>query len=160
MPKKLSMTGLKVELENWHRERFEGIDSNFMPYFSKGGWEGWLQVEWAMYLNSQDYDVLREEPIYNNNQRADLVINKNIPRGDNQVFNNIAIEIKCQSIYNSQDQFLESVKSDINKLEELRYYWSKLMVVVAIDDNILNLLRRENFLIRMHTNLAFGYRSV
>ena len=58
------------------------------------------------------------------------------------------------------EEFLESVKSDINKLEELRYYWSKLMVVVAIDDNILNLLRRENFLIRMHTNLAFGYRSV
>ena len=120
----LTVKGFIDELNKWMNTRVKSLPKYGQPFYSQGGWEGWIQVELAMWLTAKGYDVMREERIYDNKYyRADLVINPNIPNATT-----IAIEIKCQSIYSNINTFLKSATNDINKLESLDDSWNAIIL--------------------------------
>lgn len=90
---------------------------SFKNYFPlKGGWEAWVQADYAAYVLSWNstVDILREVPIYvNPRQRVDWLFNNN-----DVVTSKLAIEIKCQS-FDNRDAFTAGVGADIAKLNQL-----------------------------------------
>lgn len=82
------------------------IDPQFEQHtslYSKGGWEGWAQVEAAKYFMNKGIPVDRELNV--DGKRIDLLINK-------EWF----VELKCHSIENSQN-LIPGVIKDMIKLQ-------------------------------------------
>lgn len=96
--------------------------------YTQGGWEGWVQVELTKYLynNYPKIEVCREFPLYGNSKRVDLFINKSL-----------AVEIKCQSIYNGE-KILEGVEKDCEKMQSLNGNVEKIVIFFLIDRNSIN----------------------
>lgn len=155
------MTGLTnqqllQEIINWMYSRVARLPDYGQPFFSQGGWEGWIQVELAMYLTSRDYDVVRESRIYNmNNYRADLVVNSNI----NGV-KNIAVEIKCQSIYSQQYLQLNTYEHDIQRLKLLGTDWNAIMLIFVVEPNLSDLLSRNGYAYFTTPNMTLCYKEI
>lgn len=80
-------------------------DENALALYSKGGWEGWAQVEIARYLLKNAVEVDREKNV--EGARIDLHIN-----------DEWYVELKCQSIENSE-RLLPGVAKDIVKLDSI-----------------------------------------
>jgi hypothetical protein len=100
-------------LLEWCKFRGDSL-KNYFPL--KGGWEAWVQADYAAYVLSYDstVDILREVPIYNNaQQRCDWLYNNTSVN----VTDKIAIEIKCQS-FDNRDAFTAGVAADIAKLNQ------------------------------------------
>lgn len=114
----------------------------------KGGWEAWVQAEVAAYLLHQNsaYDVLREQPIYQNGrQSVDWLLNDS----SMSVVNKIAIELKCQSLGNSQ-AFIQGVQHDIVKLNigNLKPEYQNCqrgMMVIYFDSQARDWVLQNNF---------------
>jgi hypothetical protein len=97
----------------WCKFRGESL-KNYFPL--KGGWEAWVQADYAAYVLgwNSTVDILREVPIYQNpKQRVDWLFNNTDPT----VTQKIAIEIKCQS-FDNRDAFTAGVGADILKLSQ------------------------------------------
>lgn len=152
------MTNLKAELKNWIEIRFAQIPDYGLPFFSQGGWEGWLQVELAMYLTSKGYDVIRESRIYDNtNFRADLVLNTIL--NTNRI---IGVEIKCQSIYLQPCEVIKKIEEDILKLKELGNVWNGLIIVAVVSDEFLQILKNGGFecYVNSYRTMALCFKAV
>ena len=84
----------------------------------KGGWEAWVQADFAAYLVQKDglfpdqapIPIQREYPI--NNQKIDLFFGATVENG-------FFAEIKCQS-FGNWDAFTNGLMDDVNKLNELQ----------------------------------------
>lgn len=111
----LSFDQFRTFLEAWALYRRD----EFQYYFPlKGGWELWVQADYAAYVLRQDstYDILREVPIYTDPyQKVDWLFNDQ----DTDKTKRIAVEIKCQS-FNNWQAFVPGIEDDINKLQQSR----------------------------------------
>jgi hypothetical protein len=103
----------------WAEEKSDMIQ---FAYNTKGGWEGWAQVELAArlykdhgykYGPNQQSKIVREVPIYTSSNRsaADIAIYKN---GD-PAQGALIFELKCES-YKSTDKFKKNVLLDWEKV--------------------------------------------
>ena len=156
--KEITMTNLKTELKNWIEEKFSLIPDYGLPFFSLGGWEGWLQVEFAMHLTNNGYDVIRESRIYGNTRyRADLVLNETLNK--NRI---IGVEIKCQSIYLQPVDIIKMIEEDYNKLRTLGNVWNGLIIVAVISKELFDILQKDGYecYINSHGNMALCFKSV
>lgn len=116
----------------WENERLVRLPAEKLPFFSQGGWEGWLQVELAMYFTGANYNVVREQHAYNDNRRADLVFNNQIPG-----VADIVVEIKCESInVEKAEDFCWKVLVDEFKLSTLPNGKCGLMLVGATEPEL------------------------
>jgi hypothetical protein len=100
-------------LFDWCTFRGDSL-KNYFPL--KGGWEAWVQADYAAYVLEKDstVDILREIPIYQNpKQRVDWLFNNSDP----DVTKKIAIEIKCQS-FDNYNAFTAGVYDDMAKLSQ------------------------------------------
>lgn len=100
-------------LIRWCKFRGDSL-KNYFPL--KGGWEAWVQADYAAYVLEWDstVDILREVPIYKNGrQRVDWLFNNTDPA----VAKKMAIEIKCQS-FDNRDAFTAGVAADALKLAQ------------------------------------------
>lgn len=79
--------------------------NNYSALYSKGGWEGWAQVEAAKYFATQGIPIDRELNV--KGKRIDLYIAQEW-----------LVELKCQSIQNSE-KLIPGVVKDMIKLEEI-----------------------------------------
>ena len=140
--KPLLVNDFQLELNEWCANRFATIPDYGQPFFQQGGWEGWLQVELAMFLTAKGYDVVREDKIYNANKRADLVLNENCATVYRPI---IAVEIKCQSIYINSDDFYKLICDDIEKMKSLPDGIRGVMLVGVVDSEFANYLAEEGF---------------
>jgi hypothetical protein len=94
-------------------------------YRLKGGWEGWLQVEFA--LAAQDYQIDREQAQYpDSGERVDVYrFGKNM---------DVAIEFKCES-FGQNRRFYDSLMDDVLKLKKLPLGHYGVLVGVVTDKN-------------------------
>lgn len=127
-------------LQMWCNSRLSNIPAHALPFFSKGGWEGWTQVELAMYFTSYGYDVTREVPCYNGSYlRADLVFNRTINQKEE-----IVVELKCQSVYTP---ITELISKDVQKLSENLYpYQKRVMVVLVIEADLEEIMNKDGYI--------------
>jgi len=86
-------------------------------YEQKGGWEGWMQVELALYLasNYPHINVRREENVYSNNPklRADILFKKRMGWE--------IVELKCESLFQDLEgftRFASTFKNDLIKVHD------------------------------------------
>lgn len=66
------LEGVTLELARYLRDNADRIHK---ARLQKGGWEAWLQVEIATAFSKpmgMEYDILREQPIYDRQQRVDI----------------------------------------------------------------------------------------
>lgn len=95
----------------------------------KGGWEAWVQADFAAYIISTEsffpdietIPIQREYPI--NNQRIDLFFGQAPENG-------LFVEIKCQS-FGNWDNFKTGLTDDANKLVELQNVAAQSNVQIA-----------------------------
>lgn len=83
-------------------------------YSLKGGWEGWAQVELALYLQKvlSGSTIEREMAVYaGNTQLADLVITGETINPENTAI----IELKCRN--SGHANFARTVKDDLKKIK-------------------------------------------
>ncbi|MEQ3146772.1 hypothetical protein [Phocaeicola coprocola] len=146
---------LLQEIATWMNSRVATLPEFGQPFFSQGGWEGWVQVELAMYLTSRGYDVMREDRIYGNSFRADLVVNPNIVE-----FRNIAVEIKCQSMYRSIDSQLPLYDNDIERLLSLGLNWNGIMLIFVVEPILMNKLLSLGYMSYVTRNLTLCYKEI
>lgn len=84
-----------VGIYGWAHTKYSAIQSAF---HMKGGWEGWLQVELALWLQQNGFEVEREKHVFNNPlEAADLVVTSPNPQGGYPV--RTIVELKCESLY-------------------------------------------------------------
>ena len=109
----LTYDQFRTFLEQWALYRRD----EFQYYFPlKGGWEQWVQADYAAYVlrQSSTFDILREVAVYQNPyQRVDWLFNND----DMDVAKKIAVEIKCQS-FNNWDAFIAGVQADMEKVDQ------------------------------------------
>lgn len=141
----ITFTTFKTQLNEWANLRFSCIPDFSLPFFAQGGWEGWIQVEWAMFFTNYGYDVVRELKAYDGcHLRADLVFNKNIPKQTPTIMD-IVVEIKCQSIYVNMDAFCKAVDDDVAKLSMLGHNQRGIMLVVVFEPILLGKLCSKGY---------------
>ena len=157
--KPLLVNDFQLELNEWCANRFATIPDYGLPFFQQGGWEGWLQVELAMFLTAKGYDVVREDKIYNANKRADLVLNGNCADTYHPI---IAVEIKCQSIYIDNANFCNLISEDINKLNSLPDGFRGVMLVGVVEPELANILAENGFqnCPFIHNAIALFYKVI
>ncbi|MGB1586890.1 MAG: hypothetical protein ACPHID_07595 [Thermoplasmatota archaeon] len=99
-----------IELTDQWRQKRSGDIARVWPL--NGGWEAWAQAEIAAWLLYADHanETLREQRVYANDQRADLLVNPTSNGADM-----IVIELKCQSLPNWR-AFVPGLQEDYNKL--------------------------------------------
>jgi len=107
-------------LKNWCESRY----NEFKYYWPlNGGWEGWVQVDFAAYLqqSAPQVTLYREKKIYTNTRkRVDWLVNGDAPNPRKR----IAVEIKCLSggILNNPNaeikKFMDGIRKDKNKLSQ------------------------------------------
>jgi len=109
-------------LKNWCESRY----NEFQRYWPlNGGWEGWVQVDFAAYLQkiAPLVTLYREKKIYTNKRkRVDWLVNGDASNPQKK----IAVEIKCLSggILNAKnpiielEKFIAGIKKDKNKLSQ------------------------------------------
>lgn len=121
----INLVTLIALLERWENEHLSRLPANTLPFFSQGGWEGWLQVELATFFLEAQYDVVREQKAYDNSKKADLVFNTLTAQSPE-----IVVEIKCESIYIEKvDAFLSKIHEDERKLSTLPEHKYGIMLV-------------------------------
>lgn len=139
--KPITINELESLISDWAVMKKSQMTELGLPFYSQGGWEGWVQVELAMYLTSNGYDVIREDRIYQGQEyRADLVINSNC--ADATYHPPIAIEIKCQSIYLTEAALYGAIETDEMKLANL-VDCRKLMLVFTADQRTIDFLQNQ-----------------
>lgn len=138
----ITLDELLSKINDWCNEIFSDIPDEALPFFSSGGWEGWLQVELAMRLTWEGYDVVRESQIYDNGKKADIVFNDNCSDTNHP---RIVVEIKCQSIYKDINSFSGLISKDIDKLSGLPNDYVRLMLVAAVDQEFAQHLTAGGF---------------
>ena len=120
-------------LLRWCEFRGDSL-KNYFPL--KGGWEAWVQADYAAFVLTWNstVDILREVPIYvNRRQRCDWLFNNTDPT----VTQKIAIEIKCQS-FDNRDAFTAGVGEDIAKLNQLNISKREYEVLTLICSGMSN----------------------
>lgn len=138
--KPITINELESLISDWAVMKESQMTELGLPFYSQGGWEGWVQVELAMFLTSNGYDVIREDRIYQGQEyRADLVINSNCA---DTYHPPIAIEIKCQSIYLTEAALYGAIETDERKLANL-VDWRKLMLVFTVDQQTTDILQNQ-----------------
>lgn len=86
-------------------------------FLQKGGWEGWLQVEFASYLQTLSFQVQREYPAYTTAQRADILA-QSLSQVAPPIYQYDIVELKTESLFqsgNTPDDFINRVEADIAK---------------------------------------------
>jgi len=147
---------------NWAEQNASRIRSKW-PL--KGGYEAWFQAEIASFIVEQDSTirVLRECRIYENGQRADLLINSDeIEYPAILPAISIPVEIKADSFLN-HNMFLTGVKDDIEKLNCLRKSWNHecIMLVITFDGVVVQALTGNGFNpIFSNTEVCICYKSI
>lgn len=141
--KPISLNDFRSEIQLWSDKISREYSDKALPFFSSGGWEGWLQVELAMHLTLQGYDVVRELKVYGTGQKADMVLNDNC---SDSIHPRIVVEIKCQSVNTTDiDSVSGLISKDIDKLSGLPNDYVKLMLVAAVDLNFAEYLAGSGF---------------
>ncbi|MGM9733968.1 MAG: hypothetical protein ACI3YT_07610 [Prevotella sp.] len=155
--KSITFNSIRTELRDWIDNRLSPLPNFGLPFFSHGGWEGWLQVEWAMFFTANDYDVIRESYVYDGALRADLVFNSTIQRGQE-----IILEIKCQSIYVKTDVLYKSIIEDENKLRGLNNGQKGVMCVVVVSQELYSKLQENGYseIYSRNKEMALMYKIV
>jgi len=96
----------------------------------KGGWEGWVQVDLTGYILAMvpTAEILREQPIYTEGRRVDLLLNDTLPGKDQ-----IPVEIKAESFENRAN-FIPGLLQDLTKINDGRIpaYRESTCVALAI----------------------------
>ena len=137
----MDLKSLVAGIGLWENERLSRLPADTLPFFSQGGWEGWLQVELAMFFTGACFDVVREQRAYNDNRRADLVFNNHIPEVTDMV-----VEIKCESIYvETVEDFCWKVQVDEYKLSTLPEGKCGIMLVGATEQALADKLIQANY---------------
>ena len=136
----IDLNGVIVGLSTWENQRFSQLPDYALPFFSQGGWEGWLQVEWAMFFTGYGYDIVREQNSYGTRLRADLVFNKQIP-GSTEII----AEIKCESIYITTDNFCKLIQADEEKLASLVGRNNGIMLVAVTEPVLERTLYHQGY---------------
>lgn len=135
---------------------------NYFPL--KGGWEAWVQADYAAFVLAWNstVDILREVPVYvNNRQRCDWLFNNTDPT----VTQKLVIEIKCQS-FDNRDAFTAGVGEDIAKLNQnnINNYFRTCqtgVLAICFSPEALTWLETHNFfIIYNNTQVACGIRKL
>lgn len=109
-----------------------GVESNSTKYALKGGWEGWVQVELAEYLNRINLKNLneREQAVYTNaRQRSDLVLNTG--------HHTYIFEMKCESIMQTdtdgnRNKWVQALQADLTKLRNTNVQGATGLLLLVI----------------------------
>lgn len=141
----MDINELVTRFENFSQTVIAPQFEQHTSLYSKGGWEGWAQVEAAKYFMNQGILVDRELNV--DGKRIDLLIN-------NEWF----VELKCQSIDNSQN-LIPGVIKDIIKLQRIdQFHNPKAVIFWTLGDigdvkgNIQAILNKTYNSIELHLN--------
>ncbi|KAG7087364.1 hypothetical protein E1B28_013337 [Marasmius oreades] len=102
-------------------------DRIWRAHQQRGGWEGWVQVELAIYLGEffkntlfpgREIKVTREEYTYGETQQRSDILFTTI-RENGTVFYN-AIELKCETLNTGKAGFRLEVKNDCTKVDNAK----------------------------------------
>lgn len=153
----ITLNSFKTELNDWLGARFQpGLPD------VEGGWEAWIQIDLVAYLNrssghqpEQMIDIRREVPnIYNNgNQRADLLLNSDVVKGDPSKATThppLIIELKAQSYRVTLAATKEGISNDYHKLHSsnIRAEYQnahRVSIVAAIEPELAGWLSHNGF---------------
>ncbi|KIK65913.1 hypothetical protein GYMLUDRAFT_239592 [Collybiopsis luxurians FD-317 M1] len=106
--------GLIDDIKTWAEKNIIKIQT---AQALKGGWEGWAQVELALYLNSQPHQKADREGAYEGSgQRWDLRTQPT-KTGDTARTTNF-IELKCQRSSETIASLVTRVQKDVNKMTD------------------------------------------
>ena len=79
---------------------------------TNGGWEGWAQVEVALWWSAQQgVEIIREEKLWNDNRKADLIIKRDSTAS--------VVELKCKTLAEEGGAFAGHLRDDYDKLNSL-----------------------------------------
>lgn len=141
----MDINELVTRFENFSQTVIAPQFEQHTSLYSKGGWEGWAQVEAAKYFMNQSILVDRELNV--DGKRIDLLIN-----------NEWYVELKCQSIDNSQN-LIPGVIKDIIKLQRIdQFHNPKAVIFWTLGDigdvkgNIQAILNKTYNSIELHLN--------
>ena len=139
--------------------------SDFKYYLPlKGGWEAWTQADLAAYILSKDstVDILREQMIYQGQQKVDWLINN----GDPTKADRIAVELKCQSFEN-QSGFVKGLDNDEKKLDQnnlnSNYKGCQTIVMgIAFESNAFEWMKKNGYTTATYDNgeVAIGLKQL
>lgn len=116
----MDINELVTRFENFSQTVIAPQFEQHTSLYSKGGWEGWAQVEAAKHFMTKGIPVERELNI--NGKRIDLFINQ-------EWF----VELKCQSIDNSAN-LIPGVIKDMIKLQETNKPNPKAVIFWTLGD--------------------------
>jgi hypothetical protein len=108
----------------------------FSKFALDWGWESWVQVELASFLNQKlptDFHLQREAQIFTGRKRCDLLLNTNYATSYQ-----IPVEIKTQTKLGGLN-FIAEVKKDMQKLFAKRaknYKKSSCVILVLVVDKL------------------------
>lgn len=154
----INLVTLIALLERWENEHLSRLPANTLPFFSQGGWEGWLQVELATFFLEAQYDVVREQKAYDNSKKADLVFNTLTVQSPE-----IVVEIKCESIYIEKvDAFLSKIHEDERKLSTLPEHKYGIMLVGVTEQDAEDKLIKEGYFLipTVQNNMHLLYKVI
>lgn len=141
----MDINELVTRFENFSQTVIARQFEQHTSLYSKGGWEGWAQVEAAKYFMNQGIPVDRELNV--DGKRIDLLINKEW-----------YVELKCQSIDNSPN-LIPGVIKDIIKLQRIdQFHNPKAVIFWTLGDigdvkgNIQAILNKTYNSIELHLN--------
>lgn len=77
---------------------------------SGAGWEIWMQVEFVLLCRERDWQVAREVPYPQGNQRLDFLLSAAFGESS-------AVELKVESATNAGQQVLQGFQNDVAKLQ-------------------------------------------
>lgn len=146
--KYFSVDDISRYVSEWFKQK---LTTDMIPYLSQGGWEGWVQVELAMFCGMLDFDIQREQKIYGDDRsRVDLLFNNLFFQPDNNQAHDdlkrIAVEIKCQSVYYDTSGFINAVNSDICKLRTLdSALYTRCILLFLIEKGSFNHFSQRGF---------------
>lgn len=140
----LSLDNFVTYLAQWCELKTNTLYPPFGSYpLLKGGWEAWMQADFAAYLISVNntYDVLREQYIYGGQQRVDWLVNSTLTPDTHQM---LAVELKCESL-GQYVAFVGDVKDDIAKLKTISGKYQTLMVAMFFEEEAKAALQALDF---------------
>lgn len=148
-------------LKEWLEKRFESLPNNGYNFYSRGGWEGWAQVELYMYYRGLGCDIIREEHCYNNTHlKVDLLINSQIPANARKI-RPLAVEIKCGCTDWTDDNFKKAFLTDKEKLvQNLDNRFARVSLVFAANASQVQLLQDAGYQIitNSYRTMSIGYK--
>lgn len=153
-----------ITLNSFESEIHDWLGARFQPGLPdvEGGWEVWIQIDLVAYLNRNSghqadhmIDIRREVPnVYNNgSQRADLLLNGDVVKGDASMASThppLIIELKAQSYRVPLSSTKEGISNDVHKLHSsnIRAEYQqarRAAIVAAIEPELADWLSQNGF---------------